>query len=417
VLWGEALAAVLDSFRGNRLRFLLTMVGLVIGAGSIVMLSGLLAGGKEALLVMEQEANERALIRVRPQPAPGKDRRRTTRPLEQRDVAALGRAPLLGGAPVAGFQQIWRTATWKGTRKAVALVASGGGADALALYHLTLARGRFLDGADLRDHARVAVVGQKVWTELFASAPAVAGLELKTGGERFTVVGVLAHVPSLDADGPLQWDSRVLIPETTFATSLRAERRVRLGLERLFVRLRGSPRLADRMVGLRRVVRSTLLRQHDGVENFQVGQGQDDAAQELIVGIVSLLVLSTTLISLAVGGINVMNIMLVAVGERTREIGVRRALGASNRHFLVQFLSESMVLAGLGGLIGVLGGLGATWIAARILAQLVGLWRFHLVPWAPPVALGASALVGLLFGVYPAWRAARIAPAEALRAQ
>jgi ABC-type antimicrobial peptide transport system permease subunit len=110
-----------------------------------------------------------------------------------------------------------------------------------------------------------------------------------------------------------------------------------------------------------------------------------------------------------------MNIMLVSVTERTKEIGIRRAVGAPRRQLMLQFLAESTLTAGLGGLLGVASGLGLTWIFSRVLDRVVGGWTFHLVPWAPPLAIGAALLVGVVFGLYPAWRASRLDPVEALR--
>jgi len=131
--------------------------------------------------------------------------------------------------------------------------------------------------------------------------------------------------------------------------------------------------------------------------------------------VISMLVLATAGISLTIGGINVMNIMLVSVTERTREIGIRRAVGASRGRILTQFLAESTLTATLGGVLGVAIGAGLTYIAARILNAIAGGWTFYLVPWAPPLALGTAMFVGAAFGVYPAWRASRLDPSEALR--
>jgi putative ABC transport system permease protein len=287
--------------------------------------------------------------------------------------------------------------------------------DALDLYHLRLARGRFFADDERRQRRPVAVVGHKVWEDLLESSESMDGLEVKTEGQRFTVIGVLAHKPSFGRDGPWQWDSRVLIPDATFAVVVPPSQGPRRGLGKIFVRLSDLRYLADRITEVRGVVRATLLRRHYDVENFEVQNHQDDGKEELILGIISLLVLATAVISLAVGGINVMNIMLVSVTERTREIGIRRAVGAPKTRIMSQFLAESTVTAGLGGVLGVGGGVGFTWIASLILDKLTGGWTFHVVSWAPPLAMGAALFTGMAFGLYPAWRAARLDPVEALR--
>ena len=164
------------------------------------------------------------------------------------------------------------------------------------------------------------------------------------------------------------------------------------------------------------MVKSTILRRHYGVKNFAIdGEDSDDADDDLILKVISMLVLATAGISLIVGGINVMNIMLVSVTERTREIGIRRAVGAARSRILLQFLAESTLTAALGGLLGVAIGAGLTLVAARILNASPAAGRSTWSPWAPPLALGAAMFVGAAFGVYPAWRASRLDPSEALR--
>src|SRR5262249_18998884 len=143
--------------------------------------------------------------------------------------------------------------------------------------------------------------------------------------------------------------------------------------------------------------------------------GEEDAKFELILGIIRMLLLATAVLSLVVGGINIMNIMLVSVTERTREIGVRRALGASRRTILVPFLSESALVAALGGLVGVVSGLAVNRVASWGLSVWLGEWKFHIIGWSIAAGIAAAAFTGLVFGLYPAWRAARLDPAEALR--
>jgi putative ABC transport system permease protein len=350
---------------------------------------------------------------VKSRNAPYKDRHHTTRTLGRDDVDTLEASPLLEEARVVGQRVQTQNIYWKGKKQRASLM--GARADALELYHLALARGRYFEDGDLDERRRVAVIGHKIWSELFDEAENLSGLEINTGGERFTVIGVLAHKPAFGGDGPWQWDSRVLLPDTTFGVVLPPTQGDPRALERIFVRLADVRYLAERMPAVTGIVRSTLLRRHYGVENFRVKGEDRDGKDELILGIISVLVMGTAVISLVVGGINVMNIMLVSVTERTREIGIRRAVGASRGVVMLHFLAESMLTAGLGGLVGVGGGVGATWLAARILDKVAGGWTFHLVAWAPPMALGAALLVGGVFGLYPAWRASHLDPVEALR--
>ena len=416
LFWREIFRGVLDSMRTNRIRFLLTLSGVIVGAASLVLLSGLLAGGKEALMGASRSAAEEDLIEVRDRDVPQKEARRTTRPMSNGDVETLDVSPLLEKARVVGMRRWRTTAVWKKKRKMIALV--GTRMDSLDLYRLTLAQGRFFSELDVQERRRVVVIGHRIWQDLFDSPGSLDGLELKTAdGARFAVIGVLSKKPQMGGgDGPWQWDSRALLPDTTFQTALPQTIVERRGMDRIFVRLATVRDLAERIGAVRAVVKSTLLRRHYGVTNFRIsGEDGNDGADKVILLVISLLIMGTAIISLVVGGINVMNIMLVSITERTREIGVRRAVGAPRSLIMWQFLAESTVTAGLGGLLGVIIGAGLTFTASVILTRVTGHWTFHVVPWAPPLALGAAMFVGASFGLYPAWRASRLDPVEALR--
>jgi putative ABC transport system permease protein len=416
MIWRETFRGVWDTLRANRLRFLLTLSGIVVGSASLVLLSGLLQSGQEVLMMAAHTAGEKDLVEVKRRQAPEKQQRRTTRSLDRGDVVTLQESALLERARVVGLRPVWEEAHWKGEHRNVAIVGTRG--DALDLYRLKMERGRYFNHDDHAVRRRVAVVGQRVWSELLQRTEDLSTLEIKTGGERLMVVGVLAKKPSLKGgDGPWQWDNRVLVPDATFEVMFPlphgTERR---GIDRIFVRLTEIRQLADRIGQVRSVVKATILRRHYGVKNFAIeGEESDDADDNIILKVISMLVLATAGISLTVGGINVMNIMLVSVTERTREIGIRRTVGAARSRILMQFLAESTLTATLGGLLGVAIGAGLTFIAARILNAIAGGWTFYLVPWAPPLALGTAMFVGAAFGVYPAWRASRLDPSEALR--
>jgi putative ABC transport system permease protein len=166
----------------------------------------------------------------------------------------------------------------------------------------------------------------------------------------------------------------------------------------------------------RQMIDAAIKRRHYGVENFRVDRESKDEEQfNVIVSVIKILLLGTGLLSLFVGGINIMNIMLVTVTERTREIGVRRAIGADPTSILMQFLLESAFIALTGGIIGVLGGLGLAWSAAFVLTKVLGAWKLHVALWSIVLGLGLSVATGVAFGIFPAWRAARLDPVEALR--
>src|SRR5262249_24454711 len=152
---------------------------------------------------------------------------------------------------------------------------------------------------------------------------------------------------------------------------------------RIFVRVgETGASFADRMHAFRSIIKSTLLRRHLGVENFKFEDEDGQRNQSrLILTVINMLLLGTALLSLFVGGINIMNIMLITVTERTREIGVRRAVGAPPSAILTQFLLEAGTIALTGGLLGVLGGMALSWLIAAALTHLLGQWNLHIELW------------------------------------
>ena len=219
------------------------------------------------------------------------------------------------------------------------------------------------------------------------------------------------------SDSTAIWNRKVLVPETTFDATYNPERKA----ERLLVRPRaaagtepesGAPGMDLPL--LRRFVEGGLLRLHYGVRNFDVDP-ENFAQAELILLVLRVLLFGATLISLGVSGINIMNVMLVSASERTVEIGIRRAVGASPRRIARQFLCDALVLSGAGGLIGVSLGAGLAALATLVLRRLLGSWALHIEPWAMALGFGASLTIGVVFGLYPALRAARLDVVQALR--
>ncbi len=403
--------SVRHTFASNKARAALTLLGIMIGAGSIVLLAGLLRGGEEALLSTSQRANEADLLSIHNDEPPADELQKTRRELERGDVDTLEATRLLGGVPVAG-EASRDVDVERPVRKHVRMI--GGTPAFQGLYRLTLEKGRFLTDEDLLKRRRVCVVGHAIWEELLASRPSLDGATLELGGELWQVVGVLAvkHTLGGSDGGFWTWNGRVLVPQTTFDATWQPDHK----RTRIYVRLAGSGPLAARMKAVESVVDGTLLRRHLGVHNFKIEGDDGQANQEkLIFTIIKMLLLGTGLLSLFVGGINIMNIMLVTVTERTREIGVRRAIGATPGAILTQFLLEAAFIALTGGIIGVVGGVALSWLTAVLLTHLVGAWNLHIEAWSIALGLGLSIGTGIVFGLFPAWRAARLDPVEALR--
>ncbi|AUX42326.1 hypothetical protein SOCE26_037560 [Sorangium cellulosum] len=418
------LGDLLDSARfavEGRTRALLTLLGIVIGTGSIVLLASLLRGGEDALVRASQDVVDTDLIEVRRAEVNVRDQKRTRRELSRDDARALAASPVLDGALSESARRTEAHASGKKTRTRLVSAAPA----ALSLYGLEVGLGRFLAASDLAERRRVCVVGHDVWKDLFGgratldpAAPSPGGIPAGAGaprliveGHAWTVIGVLADHPTLlSTDGTYVWNRKVLVPETTYDAVFSPAHEV----DRVYVRR--SSAIRTPIETLKTMIGRTLHRRHLGVRNFEL-EDEEITQEKLILSVIKLLVLSTGLIALVVGGINIMNIMLVTVTERTREIGIRRAIGASPRAILAQFLVQAAAVSLLGGVLGVLAGLGLAWVLAALLTQLMGRWAFHVEPWSIALGLGLSVAIGVLFGFYPAWRAARINPIEALRAE
>jgi putative ABC transport system permease protein len=397
----------------GRFRALLTLLGIVIGTGSIVFLASVLRGGEEALIRASQEVVEADIIQVRRDEVSIRDRNRTRRELSRDDARSLAASPVFGGALSESAQVT--EAHVNGKKKRVRLVSAA--PEAAVLYRLEVAQGRFLDSSDLDDRRRVCVVGHEVWKELFGSRvaldPAAPGPRLMAGGHPWTVIGVLADRPMLvTTDSTDMWNRKVLVPETTYDALYAPSHEV----NRLYIR-RNPGDIRTPLAVLRATIESTLLQRHLGVKNFVVGDDNGASQERLIISVIKMLLLSTGFIALLVGGINIMNIMLVTVTERTKEIGIRRAVGASRRAILAQFLIEAATVSLLGGVLGVLSGLAFSWLTITVLSELVAPWAFHLEIGSIALGLCLSVVTGLVFGFYPAWRAAHLNPIDALRAE
>jgi putative ABC transport system permease protein len=408
----HTISAALNGLASNKVRSGLTVLGIIIGIASIILMVSI-GKGAEKLILGELAGFGVESIVVRPgkEPKGPSDLADTlfADSLKRRDVDALSKksnvphavdvTPMLvvpGSVSYAG--ETFRPDVF-GTRAEF-------WAETFDLYP---ERGVFFDDQDVKQNASVAVIGSKVKEELFGESDAL-GESIRIRDRKFRVVGVL------ESRGQIAFaniDEMVLVPYTTAQQYL-------MGIDyfhEVILKASGAEYVSQTVADIERTLRS--LHRIDDPENddfFVVTQEGMVEQIRSIIGSLTVFLSSVVAIALVVGGIGVMNIMLVSVTERTREIGLRKALGATERDIRNQFLLEAVILTGIGGVVGILIGASLSYVIAFAISNLAGLeWEGVFPLGAALLGLGVSTVVGLIFGLYPARRAARKSPIEALR--
>ena len=408
----ESLRIALRALSANKLRSALTMLGIIIGVGAVITLVSVGKGVENYVTGQFQSIGTNLLFVVpgRVDEAGPPRARRTGRPLTMADVAAIA-DPLRVPDAVAVAPELSGYATiTRGKQDAYAQVG-GVTPEYESVRNWRVQEGSFLTTEDLIGNARVAVLGTTVARKLFEEGEYPLGQTIKINNVSFRVVGIMEK---RGGSGFGDQDNTVFVPITTAQSRLFPNRTV--SGERQVSVIYVQAASEERMEDAQRQITDLLRERHnityrDDDDFTVINQADLISVFGEITGVLTLFLGAIAAISLLVGGIGIMNIMLVSVTERTREIGLRKAVGAKRRDILLQFLIEAVVLALIGGGVGIV--LGA--IGAAAVSQLAEGLRTSVTPQSILLATGFSAAVGLFFGIYPATRAARLNPIDALR--
>lgn len=406
-----SLQTAIIGLKTNRSRSLLTILGIVIGITAIILIASLGAGA-QALIVGQIQGMGSKTIAVLPgrQPKGFADTAQIFGDsLKEKDLKALKKKsnvphlarimPVAFGPATAVYENETYHLTVLGVNEMYAKI-----------FDLYPQEGEFFGDEEIKSMANVAVIGANVKDELFGSSQDIIGKKFKMKDKSFRVMGI---IPKKGQASMFNFDDMVMVPYTTAQQYL-------LGIKyyhRLIIE-------ADTEAAIPQTVRDieiTLRNQHNITDpekdDFHV-ETQANIMETLgvITNVLTLFLIAVAAISLIVGGIGIMNIMLVSVTERTREIGLRKAVGATEKNILFQFLFEAILLTGAGGAIGIALGAVLSFLVSIGLSRAIGMnWQFTFPLQAAFIGLIVAVFVGLVFGLYPARQAAKKSPIEALR--
>jgi putative ABC transport system permease protein len=409
----ETLRMALDSVRGHKFRSFLTVLGIVIGVMTAISIASLLTGLRQNIVAMIEEygTNNIYAFHLSTGPRTGEDRsERLRRPLTIADAEAIAQAPAVEEvahvAPNVGYNggsfddnvtYQGRNYRWGNTQ--------GVSPNYADITNITIREGRFISDADDQQRANVMVIGVNAADALFPGYNQIAGAQVRMGGYNFEIIGVLEKRKA-GFFGENEEDNAVYIP-------FRTAQKIAPAKGYLLLVIRGrTGQVQDALAQSEEILRRRRHVKFGDPNNFDIKTADKFIEQfDSITAMVGLIAIAISSLGLLVGGIGVMNSMLVRVTERTKEIGVRKAIGARRRDIVRQFLFEAMMLTFLGGVLGVLLAVGIS----RLIMLLVPNLPASIPSWAVISGLTVSIGVGLIFGVWPARKASKLDPIECLR--
>jgi putative ABC transport system permease protein len=403
---GPAILEALQSLAANKMRSGLTILGIVIGVGAVIAMIAIGRGAENTITGSIQGIGTNLVFVFRG----GSEDVRNPQPITLGDASAIadpflapsvaGVAPILQGSAKVAF-----------AGESTVTQISGITPEYSSVRNYNVTEGEFIGQEHILGQASVVLLGTDVADNLFGRTEGLVGETVRIEGQPFRVIGILE---SRGGSGFSNEDDQIMVPLTTAQTRL-LRRSTRARVDMLMVQAVSAQAVPQATEEIAQILR-TRHRTEIGADDFTILTQQDflDTAQT-ITGVLTIFLGGIAAISLLVGGIGIMNIMLVSVTERTREIGLRKALGARKRDIMVQFLAESSVLSLIGGLVGIALGWAISFVVGRIAAA-------SNADITPAIGIDVillatlfSTAVGLFFGLYPANRAANLEPVEALR--
>jgi len=404
----------LDSIRGHKFRSFLTVLGIVIGVLTAIVIASLLTGMRQSIVSIIEEYGTSNIyaFHLSTGPRTGEDRaERLRKPFVVADAEAIKTqasavedvaivAPNVGygGGPFDdNITYEGKNYRWGNTQGVTSNYAG--------IVNVNLKEGRFITDSDDQQRANVLVIGVNAADALFPGQNQIAGTQVRMGGYNFEIIGVLEKRKA-GFFGENEEDNAVFLPFRTAQKVAPARGYM------LFVIKGRSGQISEALTQSEEILRRRRHVKFDEPDNFDIKTADKFIEQfDSITAMVGLIAIAISSLGLLVGGIGVMNIMLVSVTERTKEIGVRKAIGARRRDIVRQFLFEAMMLTFLGGVLGVLLAVGIS----RLLLILIPSIPATIPMWAVISGLTVSIGVGLIFGVWPARKASRLDPIECLR--